>query len=256
LSGASPSQLASTFGSGFFLLLVRLNLGFVLRETYRCAHHTFLLGFPTGWLSTANQAFFWCRCRGERGFLQGESLASNLLLCYCFAFFLYFIFACIFFIKNTKKLVPFIVGVLLLLLLVHSVVPKYVLEDLSIGSGSIIGKDNNKEFINHVSKHKDVEDRSLVKLAPSYEVVAAYLVHMLEARFVNLNPFMQQMFLKLHDIEDSEKRDFILETLRKEFRDVVIEARKVFERFNMLGSRVDVVSTNKEEIRFPHLSKS
>jgi hypothetical protein len=74
---------------------------------------------------------------------------------------------------------------------------------------------------------------------------------MLEARFVNLNPFMQQMFLKLHDIEDSEKRDFILETLHKEFRDVVTEARKVFERFNMLGSRVDVVGTNKEEIKVP-----
>jgi hypothetical protein len=51
---------------------------------------------------------------------------------------------------------------------------------------------------------------------------------MLEARFVNLNPMMHKMFLKLHDIEDSEKRDFILETLHKEFRDVVIEARKVF----------------------------
>jgi hypothetical protein len=124
--------------------------------------------------------------------------------------------------------------------------PKYVLEDLSIGSGSIIGKDNIEEFFNHVSKHKDVEDRSLAKLAPSYEVIAAYLVHMLEARFVNLNPFMQQMFLKLHDIKDSKKRDFILETLRKEFRYIVIEARKVFEYFNMLGSRVDIVGTNKE----------
>jgi hypothetical protein len=71
----------------------------------------------------------------------------------------------------------------------------------------------------------------------------------LEARFVNLNPFVQQMFLKLHDIEDSEKKDFILETLRREFRDVVIEARKVFERFNMLGSHVEVVGTNKEEIK-------
>jgi hypothetical protein len=82
--------------------------------------------------------------------------------------------------------------------------------------------------------YKDVENRSLAELAPSYEVTAAYLVHMLEARLVNLNPFMQQMFLKLHDIEDSEKKDFILETLRREFRDVVIEARKVFEHFNML----------------------
>jgi hypothetical protein len=49
------------------------------------------------------------------------------------------------------------------------------------------------------------------------------------------------MFLKLHDVEDPEKRDFILETLRKEFRDVVIEARKVFDHFNMLGSCVDVI---------------
>jgi hypothetical protein len=62
---------------------------------------------------------------------------------------------------------------------------------------------------------------------------------------------MQQMFLKLHDIKDSKKRDFILETLRKEFRYVVIEARKVFERFNMLGSCVDVIGTNREEIKIP-----
>ena len=70
--------------------------------------------------------------------------------------------------------------------------------------------------------HKDVEEKSLAKLAPSYEVASAYLVHMLEARFASHNPFMQHMFLKLHDIEDSEKKDFILETLRREFRDVAI----------------------------------
>jgi hypothetical protein len=129
--------------------------------------------------------------------------------------------------------------------------PKYVLEDLSVGSGSIIGKSNIEEFFNHISMHKDVEDKSLAELAPSYEVATAYLVHMLEARFVNLNPFMQQMFLKLHDIEDSEKKDFILETLRREFRDVAIEARKVFERFNMLGTPVNVVGTNNEETKVP-----
>ena len=133
--------------------------------------------------------------------------------------------------------------------------PKYVLEDLSVVSGSIIGKSNIEEFFNHISMHKDVEDRSLAELAPSYEVAAAYLVHMLEARFVNLNAFMQQMFLKLHDIEDFEKKDFILETLRREFRDVVIEARKVFERCNMLGSPVNVVGTTKEETKVPIPSK-
>jgi hypothetical protein len=84
--------------------------------------------------------------------------------------------------------------------------PKYALEDLTIGSGSIIGKGNIKEFFNHISMHKDVDDRSLAELAPSYKVAAAYLVHMLEARFVNLNPFMQQFFLKLHDIETPKRK--------------------------------------------------
>jgi hypothetical protein len=76
--------------------------------------------------------------------------------------------------------------------------------------------------------HKDVEEKSLDELAPSYEVASAYLVHILEARIASLNPFMQHMFLKLHDIEDPEKKAFILENLRREFRDVAIEARKVF----------------------------
>jgi hypothetical protein len=165
------------------------------------------------------------------------------------SFFTLFLFAS--FYQKYKKLVPFIVGTLLLYFYFIMLIPKYILKDLSVGSGSIIGKDNIEEFFNHVSKHKDVEDRSLSELAPSYKIVAAYLVHKLEARFVNLNPMMQQIFLKLHEIEDSEKRDFILETLCKEFRDVVIEARKVFECFNMLGSCVDVIGTNREEIKIP-----
>jgi hypothetical protein len=62
------------------------------------------------------------------------------------------------------------------------------------------------------------------------------------------------MFLKLHDIEDSEKKDFILETMHREFRDVVIEARKVFEHFNMLGSHVEVIGANKEDIKIQFLA--
>jgi hypothetical protein len=38
--------------------------------------------------------------RGERGFLQWESLASNLLLCYCFALPYFCLHL---FIKNTKN---------------------------------------------------------------------------------------------------------------------------------------------------------
>jgi hypothetical protein len=78
---------------------------------------------------------------------------------------------------------------------------------------------------------------------------------MLEARFASLNPFIQHMFLKLHDIEDPEKKAFILETLRIEFRDVAIEARKVLKRFNKLGSHIKVVSTNNEGTEIPIPSK-
>jgi hypothetical protein len=108
-----------------------------------------------------------------------------------------------------------------------------------------------EEFFNHISMHKDVEEKSLAELAPSYEVASAYLVHMLGARFARLNHFMQHMFLKLHDIEDHEKKAFILETLRREFRDVAIEARKVFKHFNKLGSHVEVVGTPNEDFRVP-----
>jgi hypothetical protein len=133
--------------------------------------------------------------------------------------------------------------------------PKYVLEDLSVGSGSIIGKSNIEEFFNRISMHKEVEEKSLVELAPSIEVASAYLIHMLETRFASLNPFTQYMFLKLHEIEDPEKKAFILETLRLEFKDIVIEARKVLKRFNKLGSPIKVISTNDEEAEIPIPSK-
>jgi hypothetical protein len=57
------------------------------------------------------------------------------------------------------------------------------------------------------------------------------------------------MFLKLHEIEDPEKKAFILETLRIEFRDVAIKAREVFQKFNKLGSPVAVVGTPNEDFR-------
>ena len=72
------------------------------------------------------------------------------------------------------------------------ILPKFTLKDISIGNGSIIGKNNIEEFFNYVSKHKEFEDRSLAELGPNYETAAASLVHMLEARFVNLNPIIQQ----------------------------------------------------------------
>jgi hypothetical protein len=125
------------------------------------------------------------------------------------------------------------------------------MEDLSVGSGSIIGKSNIEEFFNHISMHEEVEKKSWVELAPSIEVASVYLIDMLETRFASLNPFMQYMFLKLHEIEDPEKKAFILETLRLEFKDVVIEARKVFKCFNKLGSPINVISTDSEGAELP-----
>jgi hypothetical protein len=104
-----------------------INLGFITEGRLAAVLIiTFSWGFQLGGYTYIiptstphHQQVFWRHCRGEGRFLQGESLASNLLLCYCFAL-LYF---CLHrFIKNTKKLVPFIVGFPLLLLLVHYVV--------------------------------------------------------------------------------------------------------------------------------------
>ena len=91
----------------------------------------------------------------------------------------------------------------------------------------------------------------MIELAPSIEVASVMLIDMLETRFASLNPFMQYMFLKLHEIEGPEKKAFILETLRIEFRDVTIEARKVFKKFNKLGSPVEIVGTPNEDSRLP-----
>ena len=65
------------------------------------------------------------------------------------------------------------------------------------------------------------------------------------------------MFLNLHNIEDVEKKDFILETLLNEFGGVALEARKVFDRYEMLDSCVDVISVlekldkikNREDVK-------
>src|SRR3954470_15739167 len=141
--------------------------------------------------------------------------------------------------------------------------PQFVFKELSIGSGSIIGRENIKDFFDHVSKHVDIEDKSIVDLAPNYEISAASLVHLLEARFASLNPITQQMFLNLNNTEDVEKKDFILEILVNEFGSVALEARKIFDRYKMLGSCVDVISIlekldkikNREDVKVTIPSK-
>jgi hypothetical protein len=151
------------------------------------------------------QLVFWHRCLGERGFLQGASLTHSFYFVIILLSF-FTLFCSLIVYQKYKKIVPFIVGILLLYFEFIMLIPEYVLKDLSVGSGSIIGKDSIEEFFSYVSKHKNVEDRSLAELAPNYETAAAYLVHMLEARFVNLNPIIQQCFLNF----------MMLKTLKRE----------------------------------------
>ena len=62
----------------------------------------------------------------------------------------------------------------------------------------------------------------------------------LEHRFVNLNPILQHMFLKLDSMERGEEKDHILDNLFHEFDDIVVEARKIFARYGCLGAYPNV----------------
>jgi hypothetical protein len=97
-----------------FLLLVRLNLGFATEGNLLLYSSYLPLGVPNWVPNTHYQSIFWRRCRGERRFLHGKSLTLNLLLCYCFALFYFYLHR---FIKNTKNLVPTIVVIFVGLLL-------------------------------------------------------------------------------------------------------------------------------------------
>ena len=66
----------TTFRSDFLLLLVRLNLGFILRETAATLLHTFLLGSPSERVIHAIKLFFWRRCRRAEAFRFRNLLVS------------------------------------------------------------------------------------------------------------------------------------------------------------------------------------
>jgi hypothetical protein len=97
-----PKSASNNLQKWFVSPTGRLNLGIITEGRF-----TAVLIIPSSWgLLTSpvrHQDIFWRRCRGERGFLQGESLTSNLftlLLC-CLVSLLYFYLHL--FIKNTKK---------------------------------------------------------------------------------------------------------------------------------------------------------
>lgn len=57
------------------------------------------------------------------------------------------------------------------------------------------------------------------------------IIEELEAKFINLNPYVHQMFLQLNDMEAGKERDFVLETLTGEF-DYLREKQEKLQKFS------------------------
>ena len=79
--------------------------------------------------------------------------------------------------------------------------PKFTMKYIKVGSGSIIGKDNIEEFLNHINSLYDLNEKSLVEFTHDYEGVVVSLVENIEARFINLHPTVQQLFFKLESMD-------------------------------------------------------
>jgi hypothetical protein len=93
-----------------------------LRENLLLCSSHLPLGVPN-WSSTTHQQVFWRRCRGERGFLQWESLTSNLFyfVIVLLSFFTLFLFAS--FYQKYKKNISFYSWYFVTLFLFHYVDP-------------------------------------------------------------------------------------------------------------------------------------
>ena len=91
-SGAVAKSASHTFRSDSLLLLVRLNLGFLMRENLLLCSSYLPLGVPNGSLLASIKLFFWRRCRGEEALLRGVCHSQSfyfvivLLILFLFAF--------------------------------------------------------------------------------------------------------------------------------------------------------------------------
>jgi hypothetical protein len=104
-----PKSASKNLRKWFLSPTGRLNLGIITEGKL-----TIVLIIPSSWCfptgPVRHQDIFWHRYRGERGFLQGESLTSNLFyfVIILLSLFTLFLFAS-FYQKYKKKLVPFVV---------------------------------------------------------------------------------------------------------------------------------------------------
>jgi hypothetical protein len=79
---------------------------FHMRETCRCAHHTFLLGFPTGWLALPIKNFFGAVAEDKEDFCKGSLLLPIFYFVIVLLIFFTLFLLASFLSKIQKKLVP------------------------------------------------------------------------------------------------------------------------------------------------------
>jgi hypothetical protein len=81
----------------------RLNLGFTIEENLPLCSSYLPLVVPNWGASTANKHFSGAVAGKKEDFCKGSLSLPIFLLCYYFAYFLYFIFVCIFYQKYKKN---------------------------------------------------------------------------------------------------------------------------------------------------------
>jgi hypothetical protein len=124
-AGSAPCQKPASINlqKWFLSPTGQLNLGLILRENLPLCSSYLPLGVPNWAVSTAIKQLFLAPLPGRkrisaRGVSRFQSFYFVIVL---LTFFTLFLFAS--FYQKYKKIVPFIVGISLLLLLVHYVVP-------------------------------------------------------------------------------------------------------------------------------------
>jgi hypothetical protein len=122
LSGAIAKLASITFWSTDFFLDDKTLVSYYGKNLLLCSSYL-PLGVPNWtviYIYTPHRikTFFWRRCRGKRRLLQGKFRTHILYFVLSFALLYFYLHH---YIKNIKKLVSFIV--IILLLLVHDVLP-------------------------------------------------------------------------------------------------------------------------------------
>jgi hypothetical protein len=118
-AGSTPCQKPASINlqKWFLSPTGRLNLGFIIEGNLPLCSSHLPLWVPNCAASTANKHFSGAVAGEKEDLCKGSLLLPIFLLCYCFAYFLYFIFVCVF-LSKIQKISSFVT-----LLLVHYVVP-------------------------------------------------------------------------------------------------------------------------------------